>query len=145
MRCESTPGPESLVSRGARKRSRRGFTLLESVAALVIIGLTSAAVLASFGVELRTAARVGSALEGEALARERLATLRLLSDAQRERLHDSLARGRFAAPFDRYQWRASSVRRSELLLELRVEVSWRDGAYVMTTREFVRRPMGSAR
>lgn len=119
---------------------RRGFTLLEAVAALVIIGLSGAAALAAFGAELRASARVRHAQESEALATHQLTTLRLLPASLLERLPDSVASGRFAPPFAEYQWRASTARRSEELVELQVEVAWDGGVYALTTLRHAPRP-----
>ena len=124
--------------RCAARRARRGFTLLEGVAALVVIGLASAAALGALGSELRTAGRVRHAAEAEALARQRLATLRLLPREALRRLPDSLARGAYSPPLDAYRWRAtaSAVRPEDDLYELRVDVTWAGGAYALATRQY---------
>ena len=127
-----------MPSRVRRQPARRGFTLLEAVAALVVVGLSAAASLAAAGGELRGEGRVEHALTAAALAQQRLATLRLLSRKELERLPDSLGRGAFPAPLDRYHWRASSalVRGEADLFALRVQVEWENGAYAIETRHY---------
>ena len=119
-----------------RRRPRRGFTLIEGAAALVVIGITSAAALAAFGSELRAAGRLRQAAESESLARERVAQLELRPRAELERLPDSLARGAWPPPFEAYRWRAAAapVPQVENLMALRVEVWWDGGSYTLETR-----------
>jgi general secretion pathway protein I len=124
---------------------RRGFTLLETVVALAIVGLAVVAALEAFGAELRTSARAHRALESEALAGERLARLRLLAAEELASLSDSMARGRFPTPFADYQWAADAapVLGEPELYEVSVRVTWDDGHYGLRTR-LHRRPIGSA-
>lgn len=131
----------------ARRRARRGFTLLEAVAALVVIGITSAAALGAFGADVRASARLRHAAAAEALAQQRLATLRLLPRAQLVRLPDSLAHGTFAPPLAEYRWRASAaaVRGEDDFFQLRVEIAWADGAYGLVTRHYRPPPEGTRR
>ena len=113
-----------------------GFSLLEAVVALMIVGTASVSALAAFGAELRTTDRAARALEARALADDRLARLRLTSNAELAPLADSLRHGRFAPPFEAYQWDATSrnVREREGVFEVSVTVRWEDGAYAETTR-----------
>lgn len=122
------------MSRGAE----RGFTLLEVVVALTIIGVTSVAALAAIGAELRSAVRGREMLAAAALADERLAVLKLLSVEELRVLPDSLARGAYDAPFDGYEWRASSrlVVGEEDLYELHVLVEWDSGSFGLTGRVY---------
>ena len=120
-----------------RRRARRGFTLLEGAAALVVVGVTSAAALAAFGSELRAAGRLRHAAEAESLARQRMAELQLMPRERLLPVPDSLARGgTWAPPFDAYRWRAvaAPVPGVENLVELRVDVRWDAGAYALATR-----------
>jgi len=117
---------------------RRGFTLVEAVAALVVVGLGATAALAAVGAALRAEGRVEHVLSAEALATQRLATLRLLSREQLLRLPDSLARGAFAPPLDAYRWRATStlVPDAPDLFTIAVVVEWDDGRRALETRHF---------
>lgn len=117
---------------------REGFTLVEAVAALVVVGLGATAALAAVGSTLRTDGRVEHALAAEALGVQRLATLRLLPREQLLRLPDSLARGAFAAPLDEYHWRASSTMVPDApdLFTVAVVVEWDGGRRALETRHF---------
>ena len=117
-------------------RGERGFSLLEAVAALVILGLTGVAALAALGAELRTADRVNRSLPAVALTRDRLTAIRLLPPEAMERLPDSLSQGTFAPPFEEYRWEAASraVPEEEGLFDISVTVSWDDGFYPLQTR-----------
>lgn len=133
--------------RASNSGGRRGFTLLESAAALVVIGLASTAALTALGAELRTAGRLRHAAAAETLARQRLATLQLLSADELRRVPDSLTRGSWAPPLDEYQWRAavSPVVGASDLLELRVEVLWAGGSFALVTRTYAPRLERTAR
>ena len=121
-----------------RKRVRRGFTLLEAAAGLLVIGISSAAALGAAASEMRAAHRVRHALAAEALGDQRLATLRLLPREQLLRLPDSMARGVFPAPLDEYHWRAGSalVRGEQDVFELGVVIEWAGGAHTVATRHY---------
>lgn len=117
-------------------RSRRGIVLLEAIAALLVIGLTSAAALELFGAHLRAASRAGALVTAVALAQDRLAAIRLSDVDRRSRLPDSLARGQFAAPLDAYRWRAVTERaKNEALIQIAVTVTWDGGSYALATYE----------
>jgi type II secretion system protein I len=117
---------------------REGFTVLEAVFALAIVALAAVAVLTALGTELRTAERAQRGLEAVALAEHRLARIRLLPAHALRPLADSLARGRFEPPFDRYSWVATvrPVRNEDDVLDLAVEITWESGAYALRTRLF---------
>jgi prepilin-type N-terminal cleavage/methylation domain-containing protein len=83
-------------ARRSGSRPRRGFTLVESLIALTIVGLAAVSAVAAFGTELRTAERARRGLEAAALAEERLTMLELLPTHTLGRLPDSLSRGRLA-------------------------------------------------
>jgi type II secretion system protein I len=116
----------------------RGFALLESVIALAIVGLIGVAALSSMSAQSRTADRARHAVDAEALAEYRLASLQLLSADELSPLPDSLSRGRFAPPFDRYAWRASVRPTSDEdgLYELTVKVEWGDGSFSLATQVY---------
>jgi prepilin-type N-terminal cleavage/methylation domain-containing protein len=119
-------------------RARSGFSLLEAVVALAIVGVTAVAALASIGAELRAAEDARTALEAEALAVHRMSTLEMLTSAQLQRIPDSLARGIFEPPFERYRWIASSepVMGEEGLTEVRLDVVWDQGSFPLRTLLF---------
>jgi len=118
-----------------------GFTLLEVVVALAIIGIAGVAALEAFGAEVRVTDRVQQALPAAAIAEERLGRLALLATAELAHLPDSLARGRFPAPFDQYRWvaTAGAVVGEYDLYEASVQVAWDGGTYELRTRWY--RPM----
>lgn len=110
---------------------RQGFTLLEAVVALAILGLASVAALSALSAELRTAHGARRALEAASLAQDRLATLELLPADELRPLPDSLRRGRFREPFAEYAWEASvrEIPAEHDLYEAAVRVEWDSGSY----------------
>lgn len=125
---------------------RRGFTLLEAVVALAIVGVTVVAVLGAFAGDLRATERVRHALVSETLAEQRLATLRLLGVSELARLPDSLRRGTFRSPLDGYRWtmETARVRGEDGLFELRVRIQWAQGSYVLASRGYAPPERGGA-
>jgi len=85
---------------------RAGFTVLEAAVALAIIGLSAVGVLSAFAGQTRSVTHVRDRLQSAALAQDVGARIRLLSAEEREPLADSLARGRFEAPFADHEWTA---------------------------------------
>lgn len=126
-------------------RPRRGLSLLEAVAALAIIGATSATALGVVGAGVRATERAGRAHEAEALAEEVLARLTLADDDAVRALPDSLAGGQFPAPFDDYTWHAvvQANRSWPGLFDVRVEVTWPGGVQSLVTA--LHRPTAAAR
>jgi prepilin-type N-terminal cleavage/methylation domain-containing protein len=119
-----------------RASAGQGFSLLEAVVALAIVGLAAVASLAALGQELRSAERVRRALESNALAEERLARLRLLPREELSPLADSLRQGRFGPPFADYTWHLASrsMPARDELLDVELVIRWADGAYPVVTR-----------
>lgn len=119
-------------------RARSGFSLLEAVVALAIVGVTAVAALASVAAELRAAEDARTTLEAEALAGHRMSTLEMLTAEQLQRIPDSLARGEFDPPFDRYRWTASSdpVMGEEGLTAVTVTIEWEAGSLALRTLLF---------
>lgn len=117
------------------RRGKRGFMLLEAAVALLVIGLVAGAALQLYGAQMRVTGRTPALLVAAALAQDRLAAVQLLEPEQLRRVPDSLAAGRFAAPFAAYSWQTSVARTSEIdLYEARVAVRWVDGAFALATR-----------
>jgi type II secretion system protein I len=121
---------------------RRGFTLLEAVVALAILGLAGVAALEALGGEVRGAERARTASTAAALAQDRLAALSLLRRTDLDPLPDSLARGAFEPPLEKYRWTAKvqSVFGETDLYEARVEVVSDDARYDLTTRIYRPQP-----
>lgn len=116
-----------------RSRARRGFTLLEAVVALAIIGLVCVGVLDAYGASLRADVVSAERLPLAALAEERMAAVDL-EPGSLERLPDSLARGTFGAPYQSATWdtEVRRVRQRETLYDVAIHV--RDGDDVFTLR-----------
>lgn len=113
---------------------RHGFMLLEAAVALLVVGLTATAAAELYGAQMRAARREPRLVMASALAQDRLAAVRVLEPEQLARLPDSLARGRFAAPFAEYRWSALTTRsRLDDLYEVRVEITWVDGEFALST------------
>ncbi|MCI0432569.1 MAG: type II secretion system GspH family protein [Gemmatimonadetes bacterium] len=119
-------------------RVRCGFALIEAVVALMMLGLTVAFAMALAGEQLRAVQRGGRLIEARALAEDRLSAVGLSPRADLVRVPDSLARGRFEPPFDTYRWNvACTETRDEVdLFDVKIEVTWEDGAYRLETRLF---------
>lgn len=125
---------------------RGGFSLLEAVIALAIIGVAGVAALGALGAELRGAEHARRAIEASALGGHRLAVLELLPADELGLLPDSLARGRFDAPFDAYSWE-SSIRRvsgEDELVDVEVMIHRDGGAYPLRTRLYRPRSLFAA-
>lgn len=125
---------------------RRGFLMLEAAVALLVVGLVAGAALELHGAQLRAARRGPELVTATTLAQDRLAAVRLLEPEQLSRIPDSIANGRFRAPFADYRWRTSAARtkeRQDDLYDIRVQVTWSDGAVTLATRLYA--PMTAGR
>ncbi len=120
----------------SRARNRGGFTILEAVVALAIVGLAGVSALEALGGELRAADRTAEAYAASALAQDRLAAVGLLAPRDFARLPDSLRRGTFAPPFAAYQWTATAepVLGERELYEVTVSIASDRSNYAVTTR-----------
>jgi hypothetical protein len=127
-------------------RDNRGITLFEAVAALTIVGMTSASALAAVGSELRTAERARRAVETDALAAQRVDYLAMLTDAELQSLPDTVKEGRFDPPLDEYHWQVTSVPRAEQagIYDVGVKIMWPGNSYLVRTLIY-RRPAIVAR
>jgi prepilin-type N-terminal cleavage/methylation domain-containing protein len=126
---------------------RAGFSLLEAVVALAVLGAVSVSALAAFGAQLRTSERAATALTGDALAEDQLARVRLLDREDLAHLPDSIATGRFDAPWERFSWRVTTravVDRPDVF-EVTAAVQWESGNYDLSTRLYRPRRQGVAR
>lgn len=134
-------GGRATASAAPTPRARRGLSLFEAVAALAIIGATSAGALAAVGGGLRAAERARRAHEADALAQEITARLMLADVVALRALPDSLAEGAFAPPFDDYQWRVDVRPHGARpgVFDTRITIEWTDGIQ-QTTSAIYRRP-----
>jgi prepilin-type N-terminal cleavage/methylation domain-containing protein len=123
-----------------RRRSRAGFTLLEAAVALSIVGLAGVAALEAFGTELRTGDRARSALVRQALVEQKMAAISLTPASELNRLPDSLAAGRFDAPFEEARWTATVRRDRDLPNLFDVSVSVADASGELTVETQLYRP-----
>ncbi|HEU0300269.1 MAG TPA: type II secretion system protein [Longimicrobium sp.] len=116
------------------RRGRGGFTLLESLVALVILGVALTPLLSAVTDGVRAQGRLGAAHEAVSLAEAKMAELALMPV-------DSIPRylqprsGWFAAPFAGYRWRAllRPEPASPALVRGAVLVEWKDGSYSLET------------
>jgi len=82
---------------------------MEALVALAIIGLVAIGLLAATAAQVRTADKAAQLLSARSLAEERMAMLRVLTYDELLDLPDSLAAGRFPAPFEQFEWQAEVV------------------------------------
>ena len=125
------------VLRDKRARARRGITLFEAVAAVAIVGVTSAAALSAVASQFRTTARSNRALVVEALATSRLDYFALLrTDRELQSVPDSVLQGEFPAPLNEYTWTSDvkPVSNEAGLYSVLITVKWKDGSYVLKSR-----------
>ncbi len=129
------------------RRNRAGFTLLEAVIALAIIGAAVVGVLGAFVGDVRAAERARAALTVSTLARSRLARLEIATATELATLPDSLAHGAFDTPFAGFLWNATSraVPGEPDLYDLRVSVSWDDGHSELRSRRYRPVPLVAGR
>jgi prepilin-type N-terminal cleavage/methylation domain-containing protein len=122
------------MPRPERLRARGGFTLLEALVALVILGVALTPLLGAVTDGLRKQGRLGEAGEAVALAEARMAELAIVPA-------DSIAAyvrprtGWFPAPFGGYRWRAllRPDPESPALVRGAVLVEWKGGSYSLET------------
>ena len=131
MWSRSTVGP---ARRGSRLRDKRGFTLLEALMALLILGVALVPLLTSVNAGVREQGRLGAHLDAVALAEARMSELSLLP-ADSLALYLRTRQGWFPAPFQGYRWSAllRPEPESPALVRAAVVVQWRDGSYSLET------------
>ncbi|MEO5814679.1 MAG: type II secretion system protein [Gemmatimonadaceae bacterium] len=115
--------------------ARRGFTLLEAIVALAIVGVVCVGVLASEASALRAEATAVERLPLVVLAEERIAAIDVYPGAL-DALPDSVLRGTFAPPFAGARWDARVVRVAETrsLFEITVVASDARTSATLVTR-----------
>jgi len=120
--------------------TRRGFTLLEVVVALAIVGSVAVASLGALDQHFRVTRKGGEVTTAVVLATDRLDALRRAAMRRSSRLPDSLRRGRFPRPLEAYSWDADlkPARDRRGLFDLAVTVSWEGGSYPLASRIYVR-------
>jgi prepilin-type N-terminal cleavage/methylation domain-containing protein len=113
--------------------ARRGFSLMEAVVAVAVVGMTAVSALEAVGTDMRTAARSKRAIEAEALATSRLQFMDLLTDRELQSLPDSVQSGKFAPPLNEYAWTTTSTPLTDQagVYDVRVSVTWPNGSYVL--------------
>jgi type II secretory pathway pseudopilin PulG len=120
-------------------RAERGFTIVEALVALVLLGAGLVPLLSSVTAGLRAEGELGATLNAIPLAEARMEELALLPV-------DSLAgyltvrRGQFAPPFEAYRWSAllRPSAESPALVQAAVRLEWEGGGYSLET--FFHRP-----
>ena len=128
-------------------RDSRGFTILEAVIALAIVGLAGVSALEAMGGEIRAADRAADAYTFSALAQDRLAFLSMSSPRALAALPDSLARGTFVPPLDLYRWTATAepVLGAPELYDINVTIHGTRREYSVRTRLYRPTPKGVLR
>jgi prepilin-type N-terminal cleavage/methylation domain-containing protein len=123
-------------------RSRGGFSLIEAVAALAIMGAVAAAALATVSAHLSAAARAKHSAEAIVIAEEAMSNLRLQQSADLERLSqaDASREIQLEAPFGEYNRSESVLSLGNGRFEISVAVRWRDGAFNLTSRTWAGQP-----
>jgi type II secretion system protein I len=113
---------------------RRGFTLLEALVALVIVGLAMVPLMGSIGAGVREQGKLRGHLDAVSLAESRMSELALVPpDSIRD--YAQPRHGWFPEPFAGYRWSAvlRSDGRSAALVRGAVVVRWKGGEYSLET------------
>lgn len=117
--------------RARTSRLRSGFTMLEAVVALAIVGVVCVGVLGAYAAATRADILAAERLPLAALAEERLAAVDLDAGSL-QRLPDSLSRGVFPAPYATATWETETRRVDQADGLYDVVVRVRDGSDVFT-------------
>jgi len=117
-------------------RAEHGFTILEAVVALAVVGLAGVAALEAVAGEIRGIDRAREAYTTAALAQDRLAAITVLPPEDLNPLPDSLGRGAFAEPFTSYRWTATlrPLSGERDMYELAVAIDSDRAHYAVATR-----------
>ena len=115
---------------------KNGFTLLETMVALAILGLSIMAMLQLFSGAADSARRVRAQTEAMALAQSHMELL--LTEAEADRANRGTLEGTFQGPFHRYRYEVVRIRLTDRnLMEIRLRVIWSDpgaGQIELSTR-----------
>ena len=118
------------------RAAEQGFTLVESMIALAMVGLVAVAVLGQIGTTSAAAANSVAALTATSLAQARLDSLQLLDADRLLAPAAAEASGRFAPPNEAYTWsfEAERLRGEPALIDASIDVAWSDGSVALRTR-----------
>ncbi|HEV7299346.1 MAG TPA: type II secretion system protein [Tepidisphaeraceae bacterium] len=106
------------LSRGHRTTARRGFTLIEVLAALVLVAIVLPVAMRGVTLSMQAAARSRQLTEAGQLAASKLAELTVLKDV-------TLFSSSGAFPdFPEYRWETTSAQRDNGLYEVNARVIW---------------------
>jgi len=121
---------------------KRGFTILEAVVALAIVGFAAVAAVEAAGSELRGADRAISAYTEAALAQDRLAAVTILRIDELNAPPDSVARGTFPKPLDGFHWLAAvePALGEHDMYDVTIRITSDRSDYTLTTRLYRPRP-----
>ena len=134
-----------MATSAERRRRRSGISLLEAVAAIAIVGLTSVGALEAAGSDMRSAEKAKRASTAEALATSRLDFMDLLNDRELQALPDTVEKGKFDGPLQEYTWTTTSTPVSDVagLYDIRITIKWATGSYTVKTYTYRRPPFAT--
>ena len=123
--------------RANRNRQRTGFTMLEAIVALAIIGLVCVGVLGAYAAATRADVAAADRLPLASLAAERITAVDL-DPGSLQHLSDSLAYGTFGHPYETITWEteARRVEQTEGLFEVTVRVRDGNDVFTLVTRRY---------
>ena len=121
-------------------RSSRGFVLLEAVVALAILGVASIVLLQVRAQQIRVATQARELLSAQALAEDRISTIRMLDYYLLSEAPDSLLEGVFPEPFQDFAWTAQITLMEEEYDLFGVEVEVLGPAERFPLRTLIHRP-----
>lgn len=129
----SGPARRSAASAG-RAHGRAGFTLLEAVIALAILGIAVVSMIASLSAGLRAGSGAETRMTEVVLADMRMSELAALPVESLRRYAEPQV-GRFGPPFSAYEWRAlvRPAAAATGLMNAAVVVHGPGGEYVLET------------
>lgn len=112
-----------------------GFTVIEALAALLVIGAIGVSALGFVAQEMRSDERSDATLVAAALTEDLLFRAQFIgSDSLTA--NGSPSDGQFAAPLEKYHWHVEITQSlgDSMLLDVFARVSWRGGQYSAGTR-----------